>query len=279
MNQLAAADAYCKLLTRSHYENFSVASGFLPLRVRLDLMRIYAYCRTTDDLGDESGSAAMQRLERWRGEVAALFAGEAPVHPVLVALHETVAAHAFTAEPFLNLIEANARDQRDATYESWAQLEEYCMLSAAPVGRMVLRVFGLSGPLIERLSDDVCIGLQLANHAQDVRRDARIGRTYLVQPDIRAQGIAGAVRALCARARTLLAAGVELEAMAPFALRAQLSLYRLGGQAICDAVEAIDFRTDLHRPRVSSSKKVELVLRALIQALRPSATVRDASAV
>jgi phytoene/squalene synthetase len=51
---LAAADAYCRLLTRRHYENFSVASRFVDAHKRLDLARIYAFCRTTDDLGDES---------------------------------------------------------------------------------------------------------------------------------------------------------------------------------------------------------------------------------
>ena len=72
---------------------------------------------------------------------------------------------------------------------------------------MVLRVFGVTGADAERLSDDVCIGLQLANHAQDVSRDAAIGRRYLVDSDVDARGIAGAAQAMVERARDLLASG------------------------------------------------------------------------
>ncbi len=73
--ELAAADAYCRLLASRHYENFSIASRLLPARLRRDLARVYAYCRFTDDLGDESGSMARTRLARWRSEVVELFEG------------------------------------------------------------------------------------------------------------------------------------------------------------------------------------------------------------
>jgi squalene synthase HpnC len=263
---LEAADAYCRILTHRHYENFSVASRFVDARKRRDLTRIYAFCRTTDDLGDESPDAtAPARLERWCGEVEALFAGTPPVHPVLVALQPTVEANAIPAQPFLDLIAANVQDQYVTHYRSWDELIGYCRLSAAPVGRMVLRVFGVTGADAERLSDDVCIGLQLANHAQDVSRDAAIGRRYLVDSDVDARGIAGAAQAMVERARDLLASGIELERRVPRALRVQLVLYRMGGLAICDAIEAIGYETERERPSVSSSKKAELILRAATQ--------------
>ena len=91
----------------------------------------------------------------------------------------------------------------------------YCRLSAAPVGRMVLGVFDVRDDIAERLSDDVCIGLQLANHAQDVRRDAAIGRKYLVESDVATLGDAGATASMVQRARTLLASGEELERRVP----------------------------------------------------------------
>jgi squalene synthase HpnC len=263
-----AADAYCRLLARSHYENFDVVSGVL-LRGKLavDLRRIYAYCRTTDDLGDESGSHALERLESWRAQVVELFAGETPVHPVLLALGETVAQRRMNAQPFLDLIEANVMDQRVSVYETWADLRAYCELSAAPVGRMVLAVFGMNSTRAQLLSDDVCIGLQLANHAQDVARDRTLGRTYLTQADLREGGCAFAVRALCERARKLLASGVELESMAPFVLRVQLALYRLGGLAIVRAIEREGFRTDVRRPTVSKATKILILARACLQSL------------
>lgn len=267
---LDAADVYCRELTKRHYENFIVASGLVNADLRLDLARIYAFCRTTDDFGDESGSpdAALERLDRWRADVHAMFAGTLPVHPVLIALRETVARTTMSAEPFFDLIEANRLDQRVSAYDTWPQLEAYCRLSAAPVGRMVLAVFGVSGVHAQMLSDDVCIGLQLANHAQDVRRDGSIGRRYLLGEDIAHSDTAGAVSRLVARARRLLDSGRALEAMVPLALRMQLALYRLGGFAICDAIEEIGFRTDMHRPVVSGRAKVSVLIRAVGGSLR-----------
>ncbi len=211
---LEAADVYCRTLTRHHYENFSVASRFVDASTRRDLMRIYAYCRTTDDLGDESpNGTALSRLERWRSEVEAFFDGTPPVHPVLVALQPTVEHRGIPAQPFLDLIAANVQDQLMTHYRTWEELIGYCRLSAAPVGRMVLRVFGVNDAHAEHLSDDVCIGLQLANHAQDVSRDAAIGRRYLVDSDVDARGIAGGAQALVERARTLLASGEALNGL------------------------------------------------------------------
>ncbi len=208
----------------------SVASKVVPGRVRMDLMRFYGFCRTTDDFGDESESAkaALSRLARWREETQALFAGASPVHPVLIALRETVSHYGLDKQPFLDLIAANEQDQRVHSYATWPQFEAYCMLSAAPVGRVVLRFFGIANSATEKLSDDVCIGLQLANHAQDVSRDAEIGRRYLLDEDVRTRGLRGAVHALVDRARALLASGKTLEALAPGPLRLQLALYRLG---------------------------------------------------
>jgi squalene synthase HpnC len=268
---LETADAYCSTLTGRHYENFSVASRFVDAGKRRDLTRIYAFCRTTDDLGDESRAGnALPRLERWRGEVEALFAGIEPVHPVLVALAPTIAAHSMPATLFLDLIAANVMDQHVTRYRTWDELIGYCRLSAAPVGRMVLHVFGISGAPEEALSDDICIGLQLANHAQDVSRDAAIGRRYLVDSDVDARGIAGAAQAMVERARALLASGLVLEQRVPRPLRLQLALYRMGGLAICDAIEASGYDTEHERPSVSAATKLALVFRAAVQTLAPT---------
>jgi squalene synthase HpnC len=264
---LRTADGYCRSLTRGHYENFIVAMPFLRADLRRDLSRIYGFCRTTDDLGDESASHAdaLERLERWYQDTEALFAGRTPVHPVLYALRKTVEHHAMEAQPFYDLIEANRMDQRISTYQTWDELMAYCRFSAAPVGRMVLRVFGVTDSRAPALSDDVCIGLQLANHAQDVKRDAAIGRRYLVGTDIAALGTAGAVRAMVDRARTLLNSGRELETLVPGALRWQLALYRLGGLAICDAIAAVHYRTDEQRPTVGGRDKLAILVQSYVR--------------
>jgi squalene synthase HpnC len=278
VNEIESADAYCRILACRHYENFAVAAKVVPARIRRDLMRFYAFCRTTDDLGDESGTPelALERLARWRDEAQAFFAGAPPVHPVFIALRETVTRYALDEQPFLDLIAANEQDQRVHTYQDWPQLRAYCMLSAAPVGRVVLRFFGISDTGAEQLSDDVCIGLQLANHAQDVSRDAKIGRRYLLEEDIAAHGTRGAVRSLVERARTLLVSGKALEAMAPGALRVQLVLYRLGGLAICDEIERLGYSTEVTRPSVSKRAKVGILARAVMEAAHRRSEVRNA---
>src|SRR5579864_7282974 len=271
----SAADAYCWRLACRHYENFSVASWLLRGDLRLDLARVYAFCRTTDDYGDEHGAAARTHLRRWRTDILDLFAGGLPTHPVLVALRATVERYGLPAEPFLDLIEANIQDQNVSTYAAWPALRAYCDKSAAPVGRIVLRLFGIHNPAAVPLSDNVCIGLQLANFAQDVSVDAAKGRTYLLQAELEAGGIAAATRAHCERARALLASGRELERMAPWPLRLQLALYRRGGLAIVDAVERLGYRTDRRRPVVSTTNRLLVLVRALRETRREARGVRD----
>jgi squalene synthase HpnC len=266
---LEAADAYCRQSVR-HYENFTVASRLSPQSLRRDLTRVYAFCRFTDDLGDESGdrAVAVRRLRRWRDEVRESFDYGERTHPVLVALADTARRFHLDVQPFVDLIDANLQDQRVDTYENWAALRGYCERSAAPVGRIVVRLFGIDAPAAVELSDDVCIGLQLANFAQDVSVDARLGRTYLLQSEVRAHGIDGATRLLCDRARALLNSGRELERLAPPRLRVQLALYRLGGEAILDAVAARNYRTATHRPAVERTARLRIAAAAISAGLQ-----------
>ncbi|HEU5423917.1 MAG TPA: squalene/phytoene synthase family protein [Nitrolancea sp.] len=266
LSALQAADAYCRELAARHYENFSVASRILPAHPRLHLARIYAYCRITDDLGDEGGGDALARLAEWRALLLRAFDEPAqPLHPVLLALRPTIRACDLSPEPFLDLIAANVQDQTTTRYEDWDALHGYCIRSAAPVGRLVLRVFGVRQPTAEALSDDVCIGLQLANFAQDVRRDGQRGRVYLLQQVLRREGSAAAVRDLCDRAVRLLASGRELEALVPGRLGVQLALYRLGGEAVVAAIRRGDYRTDLVRPRIAAPAKARILATALLE--------------
>jgi phytoene/squalene synthetase len=174
-----------------------------------------------------------------------------------------VAAHDLPAEPFLDLIDANLQDQEVAAYAGWPPLLDYCRRSAAPVGRIVLHVFGMARPELVAASDDVCIGLQLANFAQDVAVDREKGRVYLPQSEIDDWGVRGAIEVTCGRARGMLRSGQALEASARGGLRVQLALYRTGGEAVLDAIAATGYRTDEVRPTVSMTTKVRLLGAAL----------------
>lgn len=265
----AAADRSARQLLRRHYENFWVSSILVPRRLQPHLARIYAFCRTTDDLGDERGSDAEAGLLAWRDDVLRCYAQPpSPVDPLLRALSETIAAYDLDRQLFLDLIDANLQDQQVSQYRDYQALFDYCRRSAAPVGRMVLRLNRLVDAQLDRWSDDVCAGLQLANFAQDVSIDRQKGRTYLVQSELQGRGIAGAVASMCDQAAALLRSGIALEAAVPFRLRVQLSLYRRGGEAILSAIRRIGYQTEHTRPRVSNITKAGVLLSGIAQSLR-----------
>ena len=121
------AQAYCERLARSHYENFSVASWFLPQRLRQHFFNVYAYCRISDDLGDEVGdcAASLALLDEWEAELDACFSGS-PRHPVFVALAETVRKFDIPKHEFSDLLIAFRQDQTVTRFETLNHLLGYC---------------------------------------------------------------------------------------------------------------------------------------------------------
>ena len=148
------AREYCKRLARSHYENFSVASWFLPGQLRQHFFNVYAYCRISDDLADEVGDSetSLQLLDQWQAELGACYAGRAR-HPVFVALAETVHKFQIPKQEFVDLLTAFRQDQKIGRYETFDDLLGYCRYSANPVGHLVLYLCGYRDPERQLLSD------------------------------------------------------------------------------------------------------------------------------
>ncbi|WP_445166232.1 squalene synthase HpnC [Mycolicibacterium sp. Dal123E01] len=170
-------------------ENFPVALRILPKTVRKDLRAIYAVARTIDNLGDAVPGDRIAALNDFRSDLHKIWCDATPQSSVLRALAPTVHAHGIDAEPFDLLIEANLLDQRVTRYETFDELIGYCRLSADPVGRLVLDVFGQRSAEAAELSDMACRALQLLEHWQDVAEDRRAGRVYLPQEDLAAYGV------------------------------------------------------------------------------------------
>src|SRR5262245_51857425 len=187
---LAEARAYCERLATSHYENFSVASWFLPKRLRQHFYNVYAYCRISDDLGDEVGDArqSLELLDQWEAELNACYAGS-PRHPVFVALKETVHQFGIPKHEFSDLLIAFRQDQTVPRFETFNDVLGYCRYSANPVGHLVLYLCGYSDRERQELSDATCTALQLANFWQDVAVDYEKGRIYLPLEDLRRFGV------------------------------------------------------------------------------------------
>jgi squalene synthase HpnC len=282
-------------------ENFPVALRFLPRRYRGHLAAVYGFARSADDMGDEAAAeerlglldeleADLGRLYRMVPQPGGVAAGGAagggagrgnasdgpPRLAVVRALAPAVVACGIPAQPFHDLIAANRQDQVVSRYPTYGDLLEYCRLSANPVGRIVLHVFGAATPEREALSDRVCTALQLAEHWQDVAEDLRAGRIYLPQEDMErfgcteddlaARRAAPKVRALMAfeerRARVLLDAGAPIVGTLHGAARLAVAGYVAGGRAALAAIAASGHDVLRATPRPGKARVAAEMVRA-----------------
>jgi squalene synthase HpnC len=271
---LPQAREYCARLARTHYENFSVASWFLPRRLRQHFFNVYAYCRISDDLGDEVGdpAASLELLDQWQRELDACYQGT-PKHPVFVALAETVRQFDIPKHEFSDLLIAFRQDQTITRFDRFQDVLAYCKYSANPVGHLVLYLCGYRDAERQQLSDFTCTALQLANFWQDVSLDYRKGRIYLpledlsrfgvTEEDIRDQQNTAAFRGMMQfevdRARDWFRRGRPLVGKVDRELAIDLDLFRRGGMEILDAIEKQGFRVLGNRPAISKSRKLALV--------------------
>jgi squalene synthase HpnC len=282
---LEEARRYCMRLATSHYENFSVATWFLPKHLHQHFFNVYAYCRISDDLGDESGDTkvALALLNRWEQELDTTYAslaGQSAAevrHPVFIALADTIQSCKIPRHEFSDLLTAFRQDQVVTRYETFDALLGYCKNSANPVGHLVLHLCGYSDAERQRLSDYTCTALQLANFWQDVSVDWQKGRVYLPLEDLRRFGVsedqiaAGSfnqqflnlMRFEVVRARQWFESGLPLVKMVNRSLALDLELFSRGGMAILQAIEKQDYNVLAQRPSLSKIKKAELAFRAL----------------
>jgi squalene synthase HpnC len=255
---LAADD----LLAKAARENFPVAPRWLPRRLRADLLAIYGFARLVDDAGDEASGDRRALLDAIEADLLRAPAGEAR-HPLVCRLTPALQSHRLPVAPFQRLVEANRRDQQVVRYATWEQLQEYCTLSATPVGELVLHAVGAATPERIVLSDAVCTALQLIEHCQDVVEDRVRGRIYLPaqdlarfgveEPDLDVRPAPAALRAVLAfeeaRARALFAAAEPLVASLRGAARLLVAGFAAGGLAAADALARAG-----HDPSVGAPK-------------------------
>lgn len=276
---LEEARAYCRRLANTHYENFSVATWFLPRHLRQHFYNVYAYCRISDDLGDEVGdpAASLQLLDQWETELVACYDGR-PRHPVFVALAETVRTFEIPQHEFSDLLRAFRADQTTTRYPTFEDVLAYCRYSANPVGHLVLYLCGYRDAERQKLSDFTCTALQLANFWQDVSVDCQKGRIYLPLEDLRrfgvseddisAQGNNAAFREMMKfeveRAREWFHSGLPLVGKVNKELAVDLELFTRGGQEILNAIERQEFAVLGQRPSISKPRKLVLVARAAL---------------
>ena len=275
------AERYTRWLATHHYENFNVVSWLLPRDLHQHFYNVYAYCRWSDDLGDEVAdpARALQLLDAWESELRLIYErGAGPSHPVLIALRETIRAKDIPLQPFCDLLRAFRRDQTVKRYATWDEVFDYCVYSANPVGRLVLYLCGYRDEARQKLSDYTCTALQLANFWQDVSRDLEKGRIYIPLQTLAAHGLTEAdivekrfdarytalMKSLIARTRELFRAGQPLAQTVERFLRVDLEMFSGGGLAILAAIEASGYNTLEHRPSLSKWTQAKLLGKTLL---------------
>lgn len=268
-----------------HYENFPVASWLCPPALRFPIEAIYHYARTADDLADEGDAPPAQRradLSHYRQILHEVAAGRVPAATdrwasVFGPLGEALAEWDLPL-PWLDaLLDAFLQDVDQSRWPDRAALMDYSHRSADPIGRLLLHLCGLHDENSQRLSDQICTGLQLANFWQDISVDAPRGRIYLPQEDLRrfevreedvlgardTPGLEPLVLELCAWTRALLERGAPLVHRMPGRLAWELRLVVQGGLRILDRVEALGGGAARQRPRLGRADFPVMAWRAL----------------
>ncbi|MDO9031877.1 MAG: squalene synthase HpnC [Hydrogenophaga sp.] len=276
-----------------HYENFPVASLLCPPALRPAVMAIYHFARTADDIADEGDADATQRLAELAAYRQALQASVTSGEPlptrwngVFAPLREAAQQRDLPAPLLHDLISAFEQDVRHTAaghhYADTAELLDYCRLSANPVGRLLLHLYGVNDTPSLARSDQICSALQLINFWQDISVDLPRQRHYLptdllqrhglpreafdagASPDAATQvRMAQAVAALCAQARALMQQGAPLARRIPGRAGWELRLVIQGGLLILDKIAALQHRSWQQRPRVGALDLPRLVWRAL----------------
>ena len=274
--------AYTRWLATHHYENFHVVSLFLPKRLQQDFFNVYAYCRWSDDLGDETGSTeqSLKLLAWWRAQLEAMYAGKEATHPVFEALSKTVEKHRIPVDPFSNLLDAFVQDQTQTRYRDWDEVLAYCVNSANPVGRLVLMLCGYRDEERFRLSDATCTALQLANFWQDVSVDLQKDRVYLplhlfekhgytvpqlyrseFEPEFQAL-----MREAVGYAQALFEEGLPLIKTLDRRLALDIDLFSRGGMKVLDKIRRQGYDVLSRRPSISKTERAALLIRSLARA-------------
>ena len=274
------------LRAKERAENFPVALLLLPRQYRLDLKAIYGVVRVIDDLGDVATGDRTALLEELKADLAQAWAGGEPKEDAVRRLMPVIRRRNLTRAPFDDVVAANLMDQYVVAYATFDDLVHYCSLSANPIGRLVLEVFGQATPSNLERSDRVCTALQLVEHWQDVVEDRQAGRTYLPQEDLTSFGVTTAdldatttspalrrlIRFETDRASELLESGSALVADLRGWAKPAVAGYVAGGRATVEALSRADGDVMSGPPR---PRRRDL-LRHLVSGLASSLTVGSA---
>jgi squalene synthase HpnC len=270
--------AYCEQLTRSHHENFPVASRFLPSRLHKHVLAIYAFVRAADDFADEPEFEGRReaKLDEWDDLLQRAFHGDAE-QPIFVALADTAQKFDLPVTPLADLLAAFHMDLSVRRYATWNDLQHYLRLTAAPIGQLLLYVFGVRDLEQHKFAEELSHALALTNFWQDIAVDVGRDRVYLPQEDLRHFGVdeddllggresprlAALVRFECQRTRAVFERARPLVDLVDDQIGVEVSMMWHGGHRALAKVEARADQVFGGRARLSTLDKAWVLAQAL----------------
>lgn len=288
-DKIYASFKYCEKIAKDHYENFPVGSILVPSDKRKYVWAIYAFARYADDIADSGELSPEIKLDKLnlleeglltfinnsRDEV---FEAEWKFLP---AVAETLDALGIPVVELTNLLKAFRQDSTKQRYDTFGELLEYSRYSANPIGHLVLYVFGYSPEKEERLfgySDNICTALQLTNFWQDVSVDLEIGRVYIPGDVMKShdytydelfaknegERFTSIMRELTSRTRIIFQKGKPLIDELGGRLKLEIKATYMGGNAILDKIEAMDYGVLSRRVKLGKRDKASLILRTFL---------------
>jgi squalene synthase HpnC len=273
-------------LAQQHYENFPVASVFLPKTLREPVALIYRFARQADDFADEGNISIAQRLNLLNGfreELDLLRAYIKPHSPFFATLGLMIRARKLPFEPFYDLLDAFSQDVRKTRYANYAELLDYCQRSANPIGRLLLHLYGQAHAENIRLSDNICSALQIINFLQDIAIDFEKNdgkqRIYMCQDEMAAFSISEAmIQAQQAdahwqrfmqfnlqRASALLQAGKPLGCILSGRIGFEMRMIIAGGERIISKISQVNGDVFRHRPTLNQWDWLVIFFKALLK--------------
>jgi 15-cis-phytoene synthase len=264
-------------VTRKSRSNFFFAFLALPRHRRDALYAVYAFCRTVDDVVDLGSDPPAQRAElaRWRADIARCYDGGPVEHPIARQLAAAVRAFHLPRAALEAIVDGCEMDLTHATYETAEDLEPYCYRVASAVGLCCIEIFGYTDPRARQYAVSLGMALQLTNIIRDVGADARNGRVYIPQTDLRRFGVtnddlragrygdpfvalmaheAARARAYYADARAAFP-GVDARSLVPAEIMGRIYY------ALLEEIEARRFRVFDERVTLPARRKAAIALR------------------
>lgn len=183
---MAGTQAYIPTLNQNRQSNFYFSFLILPRPKREAIETIYAFCRTTDDIVDDAGDEGEKhdRLLTWTDELKRSLYGESR-YSLLNKLATIISRFRIPVDHFYELIKGMEMDLTKKRYETFEELQQYCYRAASTVGLICAEVFGYNNEQTRLYAVNLGIALQLTNILRDIKSDAKRGRIYVPQEDLR----------------------------------------------------------------------------------------------